>query len=107
MAPLLPGIITVMWLLAAQQPSSAPGEGASANIFNYGDVDKTCMQWTDGCRNCSRGTDQSPLCSNIGIACQPQEKVTCLSRTPDSAKPESTKPESAKPESAKPEDAKR
>jgi hypothetical protein len=54
------------------------------------------MQWTDGCRNCSRGTDQSPNCSNIGIACQPQDKVTCLSRTPDRAKPEDPKPEDPK-----------
>jgi hypothetical protein len=92
MAPLLPGIVTVMWLLIAQQPSAVPEEAATANIFSYGDVDKTCMQWTDGCRNCSRGTTgQSPNCSNIGIACQPQEKVTCLSRTPDSAKPEDAK----------------
>jgi len=91
MAPLLPGIVTVMWLLIAQQPSGAPEEAAAANIFSYGEVDKTCMQWTDGCRNCSRGTGQLPNCSNIGIACQPQENVTCLSRTPDSAKPEDTK----------------
>jgi hypothetical protein len=96
MAPLLPGIITMMWLLAAQLPSGAPEEAATANIFSYGDVDKTCMQWTDGCRNCSRGTDQSPNCSNIGIACQPQDKVTCHSRTPDGAKPEDPKPEDPK-----------
>ena len=97
MAPLLPGIVTVMWLLIAQQPFGAPEEAATADIFSYGDVDKTCMQWTDGCRNCSRGgladhlRGQSPVCSNIGIACQPQEKVTCLSRMPDNAKPEDPK----------------
>jgi len=91
MAPLLPGIVTVMWILVAQQSSGEPEGAAAANIFSYGDVDKTCMQWTDGCRNCSRGTDQSPNCSNIGISCQPQDKVRCLSRTPDNAKPEDPK----------------
>jgi hypothetical protein len=110
MAVLLPGIAFVisLWLLItppwAQQPADAPEQTATTDIFNYGDVDKTCMQWTDGCRNCSRGVDQMPICSNIGIACQPQDKVTCLGRTPDSAK--DTGKDAGK-DSARPEDAKR
>lgn len=38
-----------------------------------------CSRWTDGCVNCSReATDQAPVCSNIGFACQPKP-VRCLS----------------------------
>jgi len=110
MAVLLPGIAIVisLWLLItppwAQQPADAPEQTATTNIFNYGDIDKTCMLWTDGCRSCSRGTGQMPNCSNIGIACQPQDKVMCLGRTPDSANDPNKDPSK---DSAKPEDAKR
>ena len=38
-----------------------------------------CSRWTDECVNCTRGTDGAPpVCSNIGIGCQPQA-VRCLS----------------------------
>ena len=38
-----------------------------------------CSRWTDQCVNCSRGAEgASPVCSNIGFACQPQS-VRCLS----------------------------
>jgi hypothetical protein len=80
-------------LTSAQQPTDTqePPTASEVNIFNYGEVDKTCMRWTDGCRNCSRGTGQFPNCGNIGIACQPQDKITCFGRAPESAKPEETK----------------
>ena len=45
---------------------------SSVHLFNYGDFDKKCIAWTDGCRICTRHT-----CSNIGIACQPKDTVTC------------------------------
>jgi hypothetical protein len=39
-----------------------------------------CSRWTDGCVNCSReNKDDQPVCSNIGIACQPKA-IACLSR---------------------------
>ena len=38
-----------------------------------------CSRWTDDCVNCTRGArDQSPVCSNIGFACQPKA-IRCLS----------------------------
>ena len=38
-----------------------------------------CGRWTDGCVNCSRDDkDEQPVCSNIGIACQPKA-IRCLS----------------------------
>ena len=80
-------------LTSAQQPTDTQELSAAseANIFTYGEVDKTCMRWTDGCRNCSRGSGPMPNCGNIGIACQPQDKVTCFDRTPESPKPEEPK----------------
>jgi hypothetical protein len=80
-------------LTSAQQPTETqqPGAVHEVDIFNYGEVDKTCMRWTDGCRNCSRGSGPMPDCGNIGIACQPQDKITCFGRAPESSKPEATK----------------
>jgi hypothetical protein len=80
-------------LTSAQQPADTPEPPAASevDIFNYGEVDKTCTRWTDGCRNCSRGSGPMPNCGNIGIACQPQDKVTCFGRSPESTRPEETK----------------
>ena len=50
------------------------------HAFNYGDCDNTCLRWSDGCRTCIRLADGSPSCSNIGIACQPKQLLTCLAR---------------------------
>jgi hypothetical protein len=37
-----------------------------------------CSRWTDDCVNCSRGGDgAAPVCSNIGLSCQPKP-VRCL-----------------------------
>jgi hypothetical protein len=32
-----------------------------------------CLEWTDGCRVCARQKDGSDACSNVGIACVPQQ----------------------------------
>lgn len=53
------------------QPSLDPEVIA---VQSYGEHDKLCSAWTDGCVTCTLG-----ICSNIGIACQP-EKITCTSR---------------------------
>lgn len=38
-----------------------------------------CSRWTDECVNCTRGTDGgTPICSNIGLACQPKA-IRCVS----------------------------
>ena len=37
-----------------------------------------CARWTDECISCTRGaTGESPVCSNIGFACQPKA-IRCL-----------------------------
>jgi hypothetical protein len=55
-------------------------KGIEKHVHNYGDLDETCVRWTDKCRNCSRSVSGDSICSNIGIAaCEPAE-VECLER---------------------------
>jgi hypothetical protein len=58
---------------AADLPQSSPA--SMMPIQRYGEQDKLCLVWSDGCVNCSREGG----CSNIGIACQPKE-ITCVQR---------------------------
>jgi hypothetical protein len=38
-----------------------------------------CSRWTDDCVNCTRSAEaEAPVCSNIGVACQPKA-IRCLS----------------------------
>ncbi len=62
--------------LAADLPVIAPA--ADPPFQTYGDRDKTCSAWTDGCRSCTRAGSEV-TCSNIGIACQPG-KTRCTAR---------------------------
>ena len=55
------------------------------HLHNYGDLDRTCLRWTDRCRNCNRGSDAIPMCSNIGISCTP-DKIECVQRMNDDEK---------------------
>ena len=55
-------------------------------VQGYGRHNKDCLEWTDTCVKCARnqsGADYS--CSNIGIACQPEE-VRCVKRTIEKTK---------------------
>ena len=45
----------------------------------YGDNDKTCQEWTDGCGACTRSDAGEAVCPNIGIACQPGP-IACTRR---------------------------
>lgn len=63
---------------AAQTPAQDP-KAEEASLHGYGDTDKTCQEWTDGCRSCRRLESGEPLCPNIGIACQPKA-ITCAKR---------------------------
>ena len=41
-----------------------------------------CSRWTDECVSCSRGAaGEAPVCSNIGIACQPKA-IRCTGADP-------------------------
>jgi hypothetical protein len=64
---------------SAQQPRpDATAEEVS--MLGYGDRDRTCAEWTDGCMTCQRAENGDPVCSNIGIACQPKA-ITCAKRS--------------------------
>lgn len=72
--------------LAQQEITSPPTKEIEKHLNNYGNFDNTCIRWTDKCRNCSRSTSgDHPVCSNIGIACEPAE-VECLERQQDGEK---------------------
>jgi hypothetical protein len=69
-----------------RQPATDPPADPQASIFSYGEANPGCQSWTNACQACSRGENGAPLCSNIGIACQPQA-VTCTARRPDQPPP--------------------
>lgn len=81
--------------LAENAPSAASEE---ASIHGYGDANPTCLEWTDGCRTCSRPQGGDMFCSNMPIACQPIA-ITCAARVepPKSEPPKSEKPSSEPP----------
>ena len=59
---------------------------SDTGVHGYGRHNKDCLEWTDTCVKCARnqsGGDYS--CSNIGIACQPEE-VRCVKRTIEKTK---------------------
>jgi hypothetical protein len=69
-----------------EMASPPPAKEIEKHLHNYGNFDNTCIRWTDKCRNCSRSTNgDPPVCSNIGISCEPTE-VECLERQQDGAK---------------------
>ena len=73
--------VIAAWRLPGAIISSAQAE----HLHNYGDLDKSCSEWTDGCRKCSRRTEGTPVCSNIGTACQPGE-LRCTERPSEAPK---------------------
>jgi hypothetical protein len=50
----------------ATEAETSPGTG-------FAPPDSECLEWTDGCRTCQRAPADGPACSNVGIACVPQE----------------------------------
>jgi hypothetical protein len=70
---------------ASEQTESPASNQIEKHVHNYGDVDNTCIRWTDQCHTCNRSTSGAATCSNIGIACQPTG-VECLERRQDAEK---------------------
>jgi hypothetical protein len=73
--------VVAAWRLPGAIISSAQAE----HLHSYGELDKSCLQWTDGCRRCSRSEGGTPVCSNIGTACQPGE-LKCTERPSEAPK---------------------
>jgi hypothetical protein len=74
--------------LAENAPSAAAED---VSIHGFGDSDKSCQEWTDGCRTCSRPENGELFCSNMPIACQPVA-IGCARRA-EPPKPEPPKPD--------------
>jgi hypothetical protein len=74
---------------AAQTPPQPSAAQEEASLHGFGDADKTCQEWTDGCRTCTRPESGEAGCSNIGIACQPNA-ISCTRRA-EEKKPEEKK----------------
>ena len=66
-------------LLVAASAQQPPAKQDAVSTQGYGDIDKVCLEWNDGCRTCRRPEGGEAACSNIGIACQPAA-VTCTRR---------------------------
>ena len=66
---------TIRDAIAAELPVPSAED---ISIQAYGDKNKTCQAWTDGCRSCERSGAEA-TCSNIGIACQPKA-ISCTRR---------------------------
>ena len=70
---------------AQQRPTPLDPNSEEASMLGYGDRNKSCSEWSDGCMTCSRAENGEPLCPNIGIACQPKA-ITCAKKS-EPAKP--------------------
>jgi TPR repeat protein len=51
--------------------------GLPSWVQSYSESNKSCTSWTDDCVTCKRDAGAELACSNIGIACQPND-VRCL-----------------------------
>ena len=54
-------------------------------MWQFGERDKLCLAWTDGCRGCRRTDAGAFDCSNVGIACV-QQDIRCTARMSDMPK---------------------
>jgi hypothetical protein len=70
---------------AQERPAPLDPNSEEASMLGYGDRDKACTEWTDGCMSCTRAANGDPVCPNIGIACQPKA-ISCTTRS-EPAKP--------------------
>lgn len=72
-------LLLLLPLAASAQTQPPPASASDTSLHAYGDKDKTCLQWTDGCRTCTRRGGEDEQCSNIGPACQPAA-ISCSQR---------------------------
>jgi hypothetical protein len=73
-------LIAAAFALGASAQTLPDPATEETSLHAYGDSDKTCQEWTDGCRTCVRSDAGEPLCPNIGIACQPKA-ISCTRRS--------------------------
>jgi hypothetical protein len=79
-------LLLLLTCAGSTQPTPAPPPvipspaAAEASLHAYGARDKTCVEWTDSCRTCTRADSGSEICSNIGPTCQPAA-ISCVRRS--------------------------
>lgn len=69
LALLLAGLVFADMRLASALTADQPAVQA------YGNVNRSCREWTDGCVVCVKNSEDSPSCSTPGIACQPKDVI--------------------------------
>jgi hypothetical protein len=85
-------LASVVTTVGVAEESPPPPNSTETHVQNYGDLETACLRWTDQCRTCSRSGSGDPVCSNIGISCQPAPAVQCLERKQgESDSPDKTK----------------
>jgi hypothetical protein len=53
-----------------------PTPASADTMWQFGNEQKLCVEWTDGCRVCRRIDANQMSCSNVGIACR-LEEIRC------------------------------
>jgi hypothetical protein len=62
--------------------TAAAAASSTESMWQFGERDKLCLAWTDGCRGCRRADAGAFDCSNVGIACL-QQDIRCTARMSD------------------------
>ena len=65
--------------------TAAAAASSTESMWQFGERDKLCLAWTDGCRGCRRADAGASDCSNVGIACV-QQDIRCTARMSDMPK---------------------
>jgi hypothetical protein len=62
--------------------TAIPAASPTESMWQFGERDKLCLAWTDGCRRVDAATFN---CSNVGTACL-QQDIRCTARMSDMPK---------------------
>ena len=94
-------LIAGAWLLAQfasvqalaqneSKPATTDAQAApnsiSPSMLGFGEREKLCLAWSDGCVTCLRSESGGAVCSNIGISCQPKDIHCIRQQEPETAK---------------------
>ena len=76
-----PGVTDAQPTPNVRAPNAIP-----PSMLGFGDREKLCLAWSDGCVTCLRSESGGPVCSNIGISCQPKDIQCARQRHPETPK---------------------
>ncbi len=85
-------LISIAAVIALGLPPGAAEDSSSLSQTQQSDRavqanQPNCRRWTNECVNCTRSADDSaPVCSNIGVSCQPKP-IRCLEDAPSQNAP--------------------